>query len=119
MKRLFLSIVLVLVLVGGAAAANTVNPTTPKESDPGVDVTFDGSTAFDLGFPRLISYAEYIPAAAGNSLQIRNGSATATRVGYFKSIDGSPQIIPVYGPVRVYVKGDQVSNGDILILRFK
>ena len=122
MKRLLLSFLVALLMflmVHSVWAANTLNPTVPKTSDPGLDITFDGSTAFDLGFPRMVAYAEYVPAAAGNSISIRDTTATGPRVAYGKSIDGGPQIIYIYGATRIYVKGDQVSAGDILLLRFK
>jgi hypothetical protein len=99
--------------------ANTLNPTTPKSSDPYLDITFDGSTDFDLGFSRLVIKAEYIPAAPGNSIQIRNGSATAPRIAYGNSIDGGPQLIPIHEVTRIYVVGNEAGFGDILLLGFK
>jgi hypothetical protein len=119
MKKLFASLLLVMLMAGTALAANTLNPTTATKQMRTMDVTFDGATAFDLGFSRLVEYALYMPAAAGNSIQIRDGAATAPRVAYAKSIDGGPQLIYITGAVQIYVVGNQVSNGDILLLRFK
>jgi hypothetical protein len=122
MKKYLLSFLLVGLMtglmVGSSWSANTLNPTVPKTSDPGLDITFDGVTAFDLGFPRFVAYAEYVPAAIGNKIQIRDGAATAPRVAYGEGV-GGPQILYIYGATRIYVVGNQVSAGDILLLRFK
>ena len=118
-KKICLSLALVGLLSMPSWAANTLNPTTASYGMRGIDITFDGATAFDLGYIGTVVFALYMPAAAGNSIQIRDGSATAPRISYNKSIDGGPQIVYISGPSRIYVKGDQVSAGDILILRFK
>ena len=118
MKKLLL-IIMCLTLATPAWPALTLNPTVPKTTDRWLDVTLDGSTAFDLGFARTINYVLYVPASAGNSVQIRAGAAAAPRVGYAKSIDGGPQIIYITGSVRAYVVGNQSTTGDILLFSFK
>ena len=118
MKKLLLFI-MCFCLATPAWALLTLNPTVPATSDRWLDVTLDGSTAFDLGFARTINYVIFVPAAAGHTVQIRAGSATAPRVGYGNSIDGGPQIIYITGSVRPYVVGNQSTTGDILLFSFK
>ena len=120
MRKLLLSLFLVVLMVGSAWAANVLNPTVPKTSDPCLDITFDGSTALDIGFPRAVVYAEYVPKVAGNSITIRNGSATAPRLAVARNASNTdPQMIYLVGVTHLYVVGNEVSVDDVLILRFK
>lgn len=93
-----------------------------------ITVVFDGSTAWDLGCYYRISSFEFIPSGNAQVITVRNGSATGAvvfkqqvsattgasdqRKSYEHGYDGEGRNI------WPYVKGDEVSAGATLIVKY-
>lgn len=90
----------------------------PSKDGNFVNITFDGSTDFDLcdylGVKDVTLYTITQDAVAANdTMTVRNGSSTGVRIyGPFIDVTGSGLIRP-YVPrvVKPYVKGSETTSG--------
>lgn len=114
MKRLLAAAMMVFLLAGGALAANTT-----ERTENIIHITFDGSTAWDgatelkAQIPNgcLIYGIGVFPAAANDTVTIRNGASGSAAIFKYKGVSGDSFYFKPPFPIecKPYIVGNQAT----------